>query len=63
MIESDGAEPKKVTFIETGSTSISHVWEDQRAAMGGDLWKFAIRANEMVLNTIVRYAEGCWQNR
>ena len=32
------------------------VWEEQRAVMGADPWKFGIRANEKVLNTIVRYA-------
>jgi hypothetical protein len=32
------------------------VWEDQRAVMGGDPWKFGIKHNEKVLNTIVRYA-------
>lgn len=33
------------------------VWEEQRAVMGPDPWKFGIRGNEKVLNTIVRYAE------
>ena len=32
------------------------VWEEQRAVMGGDPWKFGIKHNEKVLNTIVRYA-------
>lgn len=33
------------------------VWEEQRAVMGPDPWKFGIKGNEKVLNTIVRYAE------
>jgi 4,5-dihydroxyphthalate decarboxylase len=32
------------------------VWEEQRAVMGADPWKFGIGANEKVLNTILRYA-------
>lgn len=32
------------------------VWEEQRAVMGADPWKFGIKHNEKVLNTIVRYA-------
>jgi 4,5-dihydroxyphthalate decarboxylase len=33
------------------------VWEEQRAVMGTDPWKFGIKYNEKVLHTIVRYAE------
>jgi 4,5-dihydroxyphthalate decarboxylase len=33
------------------------VWEEQRAVMGADPWKFGIKHNEKVLRTIVRYAE------
>lgn len=33
------------------------VWEEQRAVMGADPWKFGIKHNEKVLHTIVRYAE------
>ncbi len=32
------------------------VWEEQRSVMGADPWKFGIKQNEKVLNTIVRYA-------
>ena len=32
------------------------MWEEQRAAMGRDPWKFGIKHNEKVLQTIVRYA-------
>ena len=32
------------------------VWEEQRAVMGADPWKFGIKHNDKVLHTIVRYA-------
>lgn len=32
------------------------VWEEQRRVMGADPWKFGIKHNEKVLNTILRYA-------
>jgi 4,5-dihydroxyphthalate decarboxylase len=32
------------------------VWEEQRAVMGHDPWKYGIKGNEKVLNTIIRYA-------
>jgi len=32
------------------------VWEEQRAVMGADPWKFGIKHNEKVLSTMVRYA-------
>ena len=32
------------------------VWEEQRAVMGPDPWKYGIKGNEKVLNTIIRYA-------
>lgn len=32
------------------------VWEEQRAVMGADPWKFGVKHNEKVLNTIIRYA-------
>ena len=32
------------------------VWEEQRAVMGDDPWKFGLKANEKVLHTLVRYA-------
>jgi 4,5-dihydroxyphthalate decarboxylase len=31
-------------------------WEEQQAVMGADPWKFGIKYNEKVLNTIVRFA-------
>ena len=33
------------------------VWEEQRAVMGPDPWRYGIKGNEKVLNTIIRYAE------
>jgi len=33
------------------------VWEEQRAVMGPDPWKYGIKGNEKVLNTIIRYAD------
>ncbi|HYA28705.1 MAG TPA: PhnD/SsuA/transferrin family substrate-binding protein [Acidobacteriota bacterium] len=33
------------------------VWEEQQAVMGADPWKFGIKDNENVLNTIIRFAE------
>ena len=33
------------------------VWEEQRALMGADPWKFGIKGNEKVLNTLIRYAD------
>lgn len=32
------------------------VWEEQRAVMGDDPWRFGIRGNEKVLETLLRYA-------
>jgi 4,5-dihydroxyphthalate decarboxylase len=32
-------------------------WEEQQAVMGADPWKFGIKGNEKVLNTIIRFAE------
>jgi 4,5-dihydroxyphthalate decarboxylase len=32
------------------------VWEEQRSVMGHDPWKYGIKGNEKVLNTIIRYA-------
>ena len=41
------------------------VWEEQRAVMGPDPWKYGIRGNEKVLNTIIRYAgeQGLLKNK
>jgi 4,5-dihydroxyphthalate decarboxylase len=33
------------------------VWEEQRAVMGADPWKFGIKDNEKVLNTMIRFAD------
>jgi 4,5-dihydroxyphthalate decarboxylase len=33
------------------------VWEEQRAVLGPDPWKYGIKGNEKVLNTIIRYAD------
>ncbi len=33
------------------------VWEEQRALMGPDPWKFGIKGNEKVLNTLIRYGD------
>jgi hypothetical protein len=32
-------------------------WEEQRAVMGPDPWKYGINGNEKVLNTIIRYVD------
>jgi len=32
------------------------VWEEQRAVMGADPWKYGIKGNEKALNTLIRYA-------
>ena len=32
------------------------VWEEQRALMGADPWRYGIRGNETVLDTLIRYA-------
>ncbi len=32
------------------------VWEEQRAVMGGDPWRFGIKCNEKALNAMIRYA-------
>ena len=41
------------------------VWEEQQAVMGSDPWKFGIKGNEKVLNTLIRYAgeQGLLKNR
>jgi 4,5-dihydroxyphthalate decarboxylase len=41
------------------------VWEEQRALMGPDPWKYGIKGNEKVLNTIIRYAgeQGLLKNK
>ena len=41
------------------------VWEEQRAVMGPDSWKYGIKGNEKVLNTIIRYAgeQGLLKNK
>ena len=33
------------------------VWEEQQAVMGPDPWKFGIKGNEKVLETLIRYAD------
>jgi 4,5-dihydroxyphthalate decarboxylase len=33
------------------------VWEEQQAVMGSDPWKFGIKGNEKVLETLIRYAD------
>jgi 4,5-dihydroxyphthalate decarboxylase len=32
------------------------VWEEQRAVMGADPWRYGIQGNEKALNTLIRYA-------
>jgi 4,5-dihydroxyphthalate decarboxylase len=32
------------------------VWEEQRAVMGTDPWRYGIKGNEKALNTLIRYA-------
>ena len=33
------------------------VWEEQQDVLGPDPWKFGIKGNEKVLNTLIRYAD------
>lgn len=33
------------------------VWEEQQTVLGPDPWKFGIKGNEKVLNTLIRYAD------
>ncbi|HWH80201.1 MAG TPA: hypothetical protein VNT76_22635 [Candidatus Binatus sp.] len=33
------------------------VWEEQQAVMGADPWKFGLKHNEKVLNTMIRFAD------
>lgn len=33
------------------------VWEEQRAILGPDPWRYGIKGNEKVLNTLIRYGE------
>ncbi len=33
------------------------VWEEQQNVLGADPWKFGIKGNEKVLNTLIRYAD------
>jgi 4,5-dihydroxyphthalate decarboxylase len=33
------------------------VWEEQRAILGADPWRYGIQGNQKVLNTLIRYAD------
>lgn len=36
---------------------VRHTWEEQRAVLGPDPWKYGIKGNEKVLNTLIHYAD------
>ncbi|HEU4341979.1 MAG TPA: hypothetical protein VFU31_10445 [Candidatus Binatia bacterium] len=36
---------------------VRQAWEEQRAILGPDPWKYGIKGNEKALNTIIRYAD------
>jgi 4,5-dihydroxyphthalate decarboxylase len=36
---------------------VRQAWEEQRAVLGPDPWKYGIKGNEKALNTIIRYAD------
>lgn len=36
---------------------VRQAWEEQRAVLGIDPWKYGLKGNEKVLNTMIRYAE------
>jgi 4,5-dihydroxyphthalate decarboxylase len=56
-------EAKKLALRDDADATYSNfawnrqVWEEQRAVMGPDPWKYGIKGNEKVLNTLIRYAD------
>lgn len=56
-------EAKKLALQDDADATYSNfawnrqVWEEQRTVMGPDPWKYGIKGNEKVLNTIIRYAD------
>ncbi len=55
--------PKNLALHDDADATYSNfvwnrqVWEEQRAVMGADPWKFGIKGNEKVLSALVRYAD------
>jgi 4,5-dihydroxyphthalate decarboxylase len=64
-------EAKKLALRDDADATYSNfawnrqVWEEQRSIMGRDPWRYGIKGNEKVLNTLIRYAEeqGLIQNK
>ncbi|MGH7874476.1 MAG: PhnD/SsuA/transferrin family substrate-binding protein, partial [Candidatus Binatia bacterium] len=56
-------EAKNLTLRDDADATYSNfawnrqVWEEQQAVMGSDPWKFGIKGNEKVLETLIRYAD------
>jgi 4,5-dihydroxyphthalate decarboxylase len=56
-------EAKNLTLHDDADATYSNfawnrqVWEEQQAVMGPDPWKFGIKGNEKVLETLIRYAD------
>ena len=56
-------EAKKLALRDDADATYSNfawnrqVWEEQRSIMGPDPWKYGIKGNEKVLNTLIRYAQ------
>lgn len=56
-------EAKNLTLRDDADATYSNfawnrqVWEEQQAVMGPDPWKFGIKGNEKVLETLIRYAD------
>jgi 4,5-dihydroxyphthalate decarboxylase len=56
-------EAKNLTLRDDGDATYSNfawnrqVWEEQQAVMGSDPWKFGIKGNEKVIETLIRYAD------
>ena len=64
-------EAKNLTLRDDADATYSNfawnrqVWEEQQAVMGPDPWKFGIKGNEKVLETLTRYADeqGLWRRK
>lgn len=56
-------EAKKLALRDDADATYSNfawnrqVWEEQRAVMGANPWKYGIKGNEKVLNALIRYAD------
>ena len=55
-------EAKKLALRDDADATYSNfawnrqIWEEQRAVMGTDPWRYGIKGNEKALNTLIRYA-------